>query len=575
MIRRRAAEVTLDKPKLSREIKRNKRASAEIAAAATLSNGTAVLLPFCISFAIDRGVAERDLRLLGIGIAATAVVALSNVVGARLELGVTAVRAQRYLHDIRSRVVGSIVEADLDLFSRERSGALFARATNDVENLQRFTEWALPMVLRTMFLTLLTLLAMTAASWELTLVVLATLIPVVIGTIWYRRVAFPAQVSVRERIAQMFGHMNEHLSGLRVVQAFALEDERLEDFRHLNDHTFGARMNVAKLDLRYYALVEILYPLSFVTTLGAGAWLIDAGRLSVGQAVAFGLLVGRLFEPIHMVAELVEIVQSAAASLGRILRLIDETDSSLAGGGTQHFVRGPGHLVMRNVRFRYEDEATGPAGETQPAWVLDGANLELVPGERVALVGPSGAGKSTLAKVLVGFQKPSDGQVLVDGQTVEALEPTSYRAAVCLVPQEGYLFHGTIAENIGLARPHATRSDIEQVCNSLGVLDRFNALPQGLDTVVGTGGASVSAGERQLIALARALLADPAVLILDEATSNLDPATERDMARALRRVLDGRTAIVIAHRAGTVAMADRVVTIESGRIKETAKSVVG
>ena len=560
------------KPKLRREIGRNRRACAEIAAAATLSNGTAVLLPFCISFAIDRGVATRDPRLLLIGTVATAVVAFANVLGARLELGVTAVRAQRYLHDIRSRVVGSIVEADLDLFSRERSGALFARATNDVENLQRFTEWALPMVLRTIFLGVITLIAMTVASVELTAVVLATLIPVVIGTFWYRRVAFSAQVSVRERVAQMFGHMNEHLSGLRVVQAFALEDERLEDFRRLNDHTFGARMKVARLDLRYYALVEILYPVSFVVTLASGAWLIDAGRLSVGEAVAFGLLVGRLFEPIHMVAELVEIVQSAAASLGRILRLIDETESGIAGGGTAPFRRGPGLLQVEGVRFRYADTA---ANAEESSWVLDGANLELQPGERVALVGPSGAGKSTLAKILVGFQKPAEGRVLVDGQPVESLEPISYRSSVCLVPQEGYLFHGSIAENIGLARPDATREEVESVCRDLGVLDRFLALPEGLDTVVGTGGASVSAGERQLIALARALLADPSLLILDEATSNLDPATERDMAAALRRVLEGRTAIVIAHRSGTIAMADRVVTIEDGRIVETAKVGVG
>ena len=567
------ADQSADKPKLRREIGRNKRACAEIAAAATLSNGTAVLLPFCISYAIDRGVAERDPRLLLIGTIATAAVAFANVLGARLELGVTAVRAQRYLHDIRSRVVGSIVEADLDLFSREKSGALFARATNDVENLQRFTEWALPMVLRTMFLSVITLIAMTVASIELTAVVLGTLVPVVIATFWYRRVAFSAQVSVRERVAQLFGHMNEHLSGLRVVQAFALEDERLEDFRRLNDHTFGARMKVARLDLRYYALVEILYPVSFVITLAAGAWLIDAGRLSVGEAVAFGLLVGRLFEPIHMVAELVEIVQSAAASLGRILRLIDETESGIAGGGSEPFRRGPGHLQMQGVRFRYADASaqTGASGEpAESSWVLDGADLELHPGERVALVGPSGAGKSTLAKVLVGFQKPSEGQVLVDGQPVESLEPISYRSSVCLVPQEGYLFHGSIAENIGLARPNATRQEVEAVCRDLGVLDRFLALPEGLETVVGTGGASVSAGERQLIALARALLADPSLLILDEATSNLDPATERDMAAALRRVLEGRTAIVIAHRTGTIAMADRVVTIDAGRIVEAA-----
>ena len=570
----RLPEDALDKPKLRREVTRNRRACLEIAAASTLANGTAVLLPFCISFAIDRGVAARDLRLLFLGTAAAAVVAIANILGARLELGVTAVRAQRYLGDIRTRVVGSIVEADLDLFSREKSGALFARATNDVENLQRFTEWALPMVLRTVFLGALTLVAMLAASVELTAVVMVTLVPVVIATLWYRRVAYSAQVSVRERVAQLFGHMNEHLSGLRVVQAFALEDERLEDFRRLNERTYGARMRVARFDIAYYVVVEILYPLSFVVTLAAGAWLIDAGRLSVGQAVAFGLLVGRLFEPIHMVAELVEIVQSAAASLGRILCLIDQTAAGIASAGSEPFRRGPGHVSMRGVKFRYVEPDVA-SGEPGSSWVLDGADLEIQPGERVALVGPSGAGKSTLAKVLVGFQRAGEGSVLVDGQPVESMEPISYRSSVCLVPQEGYLFHGSIAENIGLARPSATRAEIEAVCAELGVLDRFLALPAGLETVVGTGGASVSAGERQLIALARALLADPAVLILDEATSNLDPATERDMARALRRVLEGRTAIVIAHRQGTVELADRVVTIDHGRIVGATSLMAG
>jgi ATP-binding cassette, subfamily B, bacterial len=544
-----------DRPPLRPELRRYRKACLQIAGAAGLSNGTAVLLPFCISYAIDRGVTRGDSSALLAGVIAVAVVGVANMIGARLELGVTAVRAQRYLRDLRVRVVTAILRADMSLFEREKSGSLFARATNDVENLQRFAEQALPMVLRTVFLCGLTLAAMLAASPELTAVVAATLVPVVIATVWYRRVAFQAQVKVRDRVARLFGHMNEHLSGLRVVQAFALEDERLEDFRNLNDRTFGARMNVARLDLRYFVLVEILYPLSFMATLAASAWLIDAGRLTVGEAVAFGLLVGRLFEPIHMVAELVDVVQAAASSLLRILGVIASTGEDLAAGGQLRFTPKAGEVRMEKVRFRYGE---GP-------WVLDGLDLNIAPGETVALVGPSGAGKSTLAKVLVGLQQPASGAVQVDGQVVAEMEPSSLRSAVCLVPQEGYLFSGPIAENIRLARPDATRAEVEAVCAELGILDRFRALPEGLDTLVGSSGSAVSAGERQLVAMARALLADPTVLILDEATSNLDPATERDIAAALRRVLAGRTAIVIAHRPGTVAAADRVISLDGGQ----------
>jgi ATP-binding cassette subfamily B protein len=543
-----------------RELTGDRRRAGGTLVTIVVDTAAITVTPLLIGVGIQRGVVDGETRWAVITAALFVAVTAVQLVANYLRVLWTARLAQDRLRDLRIRMLRHLYALDLDYFGRERSGRIVARLTSDLDGIQRFLEAGLPLLVRAVLIMALTIVAMASLSLKLTAAVLLSLVPLVAATAWYRRRAFRAQVAVRERTADLLTHVNESLAGVRVVQAFAVEDDRRRGFEAVNTNSYDSKMAAARVDVAYLPAVELINPIALAVVIGYGAVLARAGEVPVGTVVAVAIFLGRLFEPIQQATELTQVIQAASASFTRVFDFLDESPLVQDGPDAAPFVAGPGALRLDHVSFRY--------GQGEGPMVLDDICLDVRPGERVALVGDSGAGKSTLAKLIARFYDPTSGRVLVDGQDVRGVQAASLRRALTLVSQEGFLFDGTVAENIALARPGATAADVRRACEQLGVMARLDVLPDGLDTMVTNRGLSLSAGQRQVVALARAFMAEPRVLLLDEATSQLDPATDALVERALRTLLAGRTAVVIAHRVQTALRADRVVLLEHGRVRE-------
>ena len=518
--------------------------------------------PLLIGLTIDRGVVQREIAWVAVGAGGFLLTSALQLGSQWAQIRWMGRFAHDYMRRLREELVDQLFGLDLDFFSRVRTGRLISRLTSDVENLQRFVEHGLALVMRAVMTVTFTIGVMLVASSVLTLVAVAVVAPLGVATMWFRRHAFRAQVDVRERMADLLGHVSESLNGSRVIQAYTYEDPRREAFRQVNGDTYAAKRRTFVLNARYYTVVEFLQPVAIAAVIGVGALQVADGAASVGTVVAFTLYVGRLFQPIQQLAELAQIFQQAAASYGKIFAFRDERPKVRDAPDAVSYRPGDGRIDVEHATFRYDER--GPS-------VIRDVTLTVPAGQRLALVGSSGAGKSTLAKLVARFYDVTEGRILVDGQDVCGLTGQSLRRHVALVPQEGFLFDGTIADNIAVAAPgrtRADRADIEEACEALGIRRRLEALPEGLDTHVTSGGLSLSSGQRQLIALTRVLVAEPRIVILDEATSNLDPATDALVEQALSTLLAGRTAVIIAHRVETAMRADRVLMMAQGEIAE-------
>jgi ATP-binding cassette subfamily B protein len=360
-------------------------------------------------------------------------------------------------------------------------------------------------------------------------------------------------------MADLLNHVNEALVGMRVVQAYSIEKQQRGTFRSVNDAALDARIESGRVTSIYYGVIEFMQPVALAIVIGYGAVLADRGVIEVGTLIAFTLYLTRLFEPIQQFTELNSLMQAASAALSRTFEFLDRRPTLTDRDGARDFRRGPGEVRIEDVTFPYAPDA--------PPAVAD-LDIHLAPGERIAVVGTSGAGKSTLAKLVGRFYDPTSGRVLIDGQDLRDIRHAPLRRDVMVVPQEGFLFDGTIADNIALGHPNATREELVAACERLGLAGVLSRIPGGLDARIANRGLSLSSGQRQLVALVRAFVADPAVIVLDEATSNLDPATDALVEHALVGLLDQRTSIVVAHRVGTALRADRVIVLEHGRIVE-------
>jgi ATP-binding cassette subfamily B protein len=360
-------------------------------------------------------------------------------------------------------------------------------------------------------------------------------------------------------MANLLNHVNEALVGMRVVQAYGIEQQQRGTFAGINDATYDARIESGRVTSIYYAIIEFLHPVALTIVIGYGAVLADQGVIQVGTLIAFTLYLTRLFEPIQQFTELNTLLQAASAAFTRTFEFLARAPSLVDAPDAVPFRRARGEVRIEHVTFRYAPEA--------PPAIAD-LDLTVRAGERIAVVGTSGAGKSTLAKLVGRFYDPTEGRVLIDGQDLRTVQSASLRHHVVVVPQEGFLFDGTIAGNIAMGRPGADRSDIDAAVGRLGFASALERIPGGLDARVANRGLTLSSGQRQLVALTRTFLADPAVVVLDEATSNLDPATDALIEHALSGLLESRTAIVIAHRVGTALRADRVIVLEHGRAVE-------
>ncbi|MBK5266122.1 MAG: ABC transporter ATP-binding protein [Acidimicrobiia bacterium] len=465
---------------------------------------------------------------------------------------------EKYLADLRVQAFRHLIDLDVDFFSRSKAGVLVSRLTSDIEALTQFVKEGAINVVTSVLMVIGVTIAMFLIDVSLALAVLA-LMPVLLAvSVVFRIYADRAYEQVREHIGRVLGAIQEGISGVRVVQAYTQEQRQRIEFGRVNERYFDANIAAAKAISAYFPAVDFLRTAGLALILVVGGQRVLDGDMTFGALVAFLLYLNWFFEPIVQISNLYNLLQAALAALSKLLGILDRQPAVPAPTSPIDLPTVAGRLSFESVRFAYDPAVP----------ILKGIDLDIVAGERIAIVGETGSGKSTLAKLAVRFYDPSSGSIRLDDIELSSVSFEDLRRGVSLVPQEGFLFAGTLRDNIRYARPDATDDEIWLVCETLGIADWVRSLPEELDTEVRERGSRFSSGERQLVALGRALLAGPSVIVLDEATSNLDPETEAVVEAALATLLEGRTAIVIAHRLATAERADRVVVMDDGEIVE-------
>jgi ATP-binding cassette subfamily B protein len=530
-----------------------------IGASLLLVGQTACLLagPALVRYGIDNGLSDGDVAALNTAAIAYLCLAFIALFFGRASIRAIAKIGEQFLRELRVRVFRHLTSLGLDFFERERTGRLVARLTSDVDALQELVQMGLAMFVQNVLLFIGAVIVIFVMSWQLALCTLIVVPPVVLATRWFRRAANAAYLEVRERIGTNLATLQEGLAGVRVVQAFGRERAFTRRFRETNEAQFDANLETVKISTKYFPFVEFCGVVGIALIVGIGGLFVDQDIVTVGTVAAFVLYLNNLFEPVQQLGQLYNTLQQAGAALNKLFGLLD-TPASIAERPGAVDLPASGAIDVQGVSFRY---ANGPL-------VLHDVSLQVQPGERIALVGPTGAGKSTLAKLVARFYDPVEGTVALGGVDLRDATLASLRDRIVVVPQEGYLFTGTIRDNVRIGRTDATDEEIEAALEALGIRERFASLKEGLDTEVRERGSRLSAGERQLVSLARAALADPPVLVLDEATSNLDPGTEHAVEHALEALTEHRTVLVIAHRLSTASRADRVAVVDDGRIVE-------
>jgi ATP-binding cassette subfamily B protein len=526
-------------------------------AATILATAARLLGPLAVRGGIDAGIEAGDER--AIAVAALVFIALLAVqyVAQRVSQYAVAWVGERFLFELRNRVFGHLMRLDLPFYGRSKTGVLVSRMTSDIEAMTEFVNEGAVMALTNLLTAVGVGVAMLLLDWQLALEMLA-----IIGVLVAVSVAFQRQVSiayeqVRDRIGRVLASLQEGITGVRVVQAFTQEHEQSVNFARINERYFDANMTAAKAISWYFPTVSFLRTVGIAPALFFGGRRVVGGDLSLGSLIAFLLYLDWFFQPIINLANVYNLLQAALAALGKLFELLDTRPVVNERQGAYDLPADvAGRLSFEDVTFGYDGDRP----------VLHAIDLDVAPGERLAVVGETGAGKSTIAKLLLRFYDPTSGSVRVDGHDLADLTFASRASKIALIPQDDFLFNGTLRDNIRYARPDATDGDILDVCRAMGIDDWIGSLPEGLDTEIRERGSRFSAGERQLIALARAFLAEPSVIVLDEATSNLDPETEAEVEGALRVLLAGRTSVVIAHRLRSAERSDRVVMIDRGRL---------
>ena len=463
------------------------------------------------------------------------------------------------LADLRSRLFRHLERLSMGFYERNRAGVIISRITNDVEALDQLVTDGVTSLVQNTLLLVGTAVVLFFLDWRLALATLAVLPLMAAATAWFRGRSNRAYRNVRERLGLVTATLAEDIAGMRVVQSFTREPVQERAFRGVNDRYRAANYETVVLNAVYFPTVDLLSSAATAIVFGYGGWLVYHGDMSAGTLFAFAVYLSNFFDPIQQLSQLYNTFLSAIAALDKIVGVLDEKPQVTDAPGAQALPTIAGHVRFENVRFGYGPEFPE---------VLHGLSLDVPAGTTVALVGHTGAGKSTIAKLLARFYDPSEGRITIDGHDLRTVTQRSLRRQLGIVPQEGFLFGGTVAENIAFGRPEASRSEIEAAARSVGAHPFVAGLEDGYDTHLGERGARLSLGQRQLVAFARALLADPRILILDEATSSVDIGTERQIERALRELLFGRTAFVIAHRLSTIRDADVIVVLEHGRVVE-------
>ncbi|MGH3102504.1 MAG: ABC transporter ATP-binding protein [Gaiellaceae bacterium] len=530
------------------------------AIAVVLSTLVTLAGPALVRYAVDEGIHNRDRGALNRAALVFLALALAKPLLVRAHVLLTARVGERFLGALRAAAFERLQALPLAFFEGERAGVLVARLTADVQSLTQFVRQVLVEVVGSMLLLVLTLVAMIVLSPLLTASMLVAVPVLAVSIGYFHRHSKPAYLAIRDRIGDTLSAVQEGVTGVKVVQAFGRERDQLARYGERSRAQISAWQNASYVNIRLFPSIAIAQVAAVAAVLLAGGVLYSRGEVSEGTIAAFLLYVTGLFDPIARLTEWLNELQSGRAALTKIVGLI-ETPAAIEERPDAGDLPPSGALSVRALSFEYE---TGKR-------VLHALDLEIPAGEHVALVGATGAGKSTLAKLLTRQYDPAEGAVRFGGVDLRDATLASLRERIALVPQEGHLFTGTIADNVRLARPDASDAEVEAALEHIGGLERFRRFHDGIGTDVQTRGVRLSAGERQLVGLARAALADPAVIVLDEATSSLDPGTEAAVERALARLTEGRTMVTIAHRLSTARRADRVAVLEHGRLVELGR----
>jgi ABC-type multidrug transport system fused ATPase/permease subunit len=523
-----------------------------------LATGAALAPPYLAGRAIDDGIKRGDTKALTVIVVIFLATAVINWAATYAQTFLINWVGQRALQDLRIELFQHLQKLSIGFYSRNKAGVLISRMTNDVEALDQLVTDGIS----TLFSATLTLFGtaaiLVAMDPELAGVTFLTFPVLFVASVAFRLASAGAYALTRVRIAQVTAYLQETLSGVRVVRAFGQEQRHKERFSELNDEYREANMKTVYLNAAYFPAVELLSAVATAAILVYGGNQVLDGALSIGVLASFVFYLQSFFDPIQSLSQLYTTYQAGMAALDKIFELLDEKPDIGDGAGAIELPRVRGEIRFEDVTFSYGGEA--------PA--LDHVSLTVPPGQTLALVGATGAGKSTLAKLVARFYDPDEGRVLIDGHDLRDVTERSLRSQLGIVPQESFLFSGTIRDNIAFGRPDATDDEVRAAAQAVGAHEFIERLPDGYDTEVGERGGHLSAGQRQLVAFARAAAADPRILILDEATSNVDVRTESQIEHGLRRLLAGRTAIVIAHRLSTIRGAGRIVVLDHGRIAE-------
>ena len=530
---------------------------------AVLLVGTAAGLapPYLAGRAIDSGIKNHDLSALDVIAILFVASALINWLATWAQTYLVEWIGQRALQDLRLQIFTHLQKLSIGFYSRNKAGVVISRLTNDVEALDQLVTDGVV----TLFSAGLTLIGTAAIllALDVRLALITFLIfPVLfVGSLVFRIVSAEAYRLTREKIAFVTAYLQETLSGIRVVRAYSQERRHMSQFAELNEENRTANMKTVYLNAAYFPSVEFLSAVATaVLLLYGGHQVVTGAGVTIGVLASFVFYLQSFFDPIQQLSQLYTTYQAGMAALDKVFELLDEKPDIIERPGAVELPPVRGEIRFDDVWFSY--------GSGIDDYALRDIDIVVPPGQTVALVGETGAGKSTFAKLVSRFYDPTEGSILVDGYDLRDVTERSLRSQLGVVPQEGFLFSGTIRDNIAFGRTDATHAEVEAAARAVGAHEFIERLPEGYDTAVGERGGHLSAGQRQLVAFARAAITDPRILILDEATSNVDVQTEAKIEHGLRRLLAGRTAIVIAHRLSTIRSAGRILVMEHGRIAE-------
>jgi len=529
--------------------------------------GTTLAGPALVGYAINNGlVHHHSYRVVDIAGAAYVAVSIGYFVLTRVQTLQVSGIGEAYLNDLRKRVFSHLLAQPLSFFETESSGQLLSRMTADIDVLESLVQSGLSSFVTSIGLFIAVMIVLVVMSPLMWVVVVISLVPVVVSAARYRARSSKAYGAVREQIGDALAVLDESLAGVRVVQAFQLEQDTIERFRAVNKVQLDGELATVRLSSRFFPKIEWAGVTSSVVVLLAGALLVSAHLTTVGTVAAFVLYLANLFNAITSLSQLFDLLQSSGAALATVYRLL-AVDPAMVDPERPAPLPEKGALELESIAFAYANQQ-GEDAEFDERMVLEGVDLRIEAGERLALVGPTGGGKSTLAKIAGRLYDPLSGTVRFGGVDLRNALLAHIRERIVVLPQEGFLFRGTVLENVALGRPGATLEEARAAVAQLGLDDWVAGLPDGEATDVGERGSRLSAGERQLVSLARAALSSPAVLILDEATSSIDPGTERQAEAALAKLAAGRTVIVVAHRLTAAERADRVAVMHEGSLAE-------